>query len=95
MNKAELAAAIADRVDGLSKNKAEQVLNATIAVIIETVAGGDKVALMGFGTFETTERKPRNARNPRTGEDMQIPAMTVPKFSVGKPFKEAIKNGST
>lgn len=94
MNKAELVAAIADRAN-CTKKAAEEVLTAATDTIIATVAEGDKVQLMGFGTFEPSQRQERQGRNPRTGEAMTIPAATVPKFIPGSKFKETVGNGKT
>jgi DNA-binding protein HU-beta len=66
------------------------VVGAIVDVITETVASGDKVTLVGFGTFEARERQAREGRNPSTGAAIQIPATTVPAFSAGKGFKEVV-----
>jgi DNA-binding protein HU-beta len=89
MNKGELVAAIASKAQ-TSKKDAETVLDATLATVIETVAAGDKVTLVGFGSFEPRDRQAREGRNPKTGETMTIPAMRVPAFSAGKLFKEKV-----
>ncbi len=88
MNKAELIQATATKA-GVSQKQVETVLNATIETIVETVAGGDKVVLVGFGSFEARARKEREGRNPKTNEKMVIPATVVPAFSPGKNFKES------
>ena len=67
-------------------------VDATIKAIQDAVFAGDKVSIVGFGTFETTERAARMGRNPQTGEDMEIPASKAPKFKAGKAFKDAVKN---
>ncbi len=90
MTKAELINEIAENAD-LSKADAGKVLDAALNAIMDAVKKGDKVALTGFGTFMTAERKAREGRNPRTGEKMSIPAAKVPKFVVGKGFREAVK----
>lgn len=89
MNKAELIQAISTKAECTQK-QAENALNACLETIVEAVAGGDKVVLVGFGSFESRGRKERTGRNPRTNEKMTIPATTVPGFSPGKNFKEAI-----
>ena len=89
MNKAELVTAISERT-GLEKNKAENFLNALTEVITESVSGGDKVQLVGFGTFEKRHREARAGRNPKTGEPIQIAATDVPVFVAGKLFRDAV-----
>lgn len=89
MNKAELVDAIAEKA-GVTKKEADAVLSAVIETIVESVAGGDKVALVGFGSFEKRHRKEREGRNPKTGEAMTIAATSVPAFSAGKSFKEKV-----
>ena len=90
MTKVELIAAVAENA-GLSKKDAEQAVNATVEAITKALAEGDKVSLVGFGTFETRERPARKGRNPRTGEECLIPASRVVKFTPGKALKEAVK----
>ena len=90
MTKAELIAKIADEA-GLSKKDAEKALNATIASITGALKKGDKVALVGFGTFETRKRAARTGKNPQTGKEIKIPATTTPAFKAGKALKEAVK----
>jgi DNA-binding protein HU-beta len=91
MNKGELVDAIADRVSGqATKKQIDLILSATIDAIVDTVADGDRVTLVGFGTFEARQRKEREGRNPRTGEKMIIPPKTVASFSAGKTFKEKV-----
>lgn len=89
MNKGELVDLVADKA-GISKKQADAVISATVEAIMETVANGDKVTLVGFGSFEPRHRKAREGRNPKTNEKMQIPATTVPAFSAGKQFKEMV-----
>ncbi len=89
MNKGELVDKIAETVE-VTKKEADAVLTAMLEAIMETVAEGDKVTLVGFGSFEARERQAREGRNPKTGEKMQIPATTVPAFSAGKVFKEKV-----
>ncbi|MEM1974160.1 MAG: HU family DNA-binding protein [Thermoplasmata archaeon] len=90
MTKAELIDAIAKKA-GLTKKKSAQAVDAIVESIIEALKKGDKVTLVGFGTFSVTKRKPRKGRNPKTGEEVKIPATKSPKFTPGKAFKEAIK----
>lgn len=89
MNKGELVEAIAAKAN-VTKKDADIVLSATLDAILEAVAGGDKVTLVGFGSFEQRERKAREGRNPATGKPIQIPATRVPAFSAGKLFREKI-----
>lgn len=89
MNKAELVAAIADRT-GLSKKDAEAALKAFTDVVAEELKKGEKIQLVGFGTFEVTERAARTGRNPQSGEEMNIPASKAPKFKAGKALKDLI-----
>lgn len=89
MNKGELVDKIAEKVD-VTKKEADAVLTAMLEAIMETVASGDKVTLVGFGSFEARERQAREGRNPKTGEKMLIPATIVPAFSAGKLFKEKV-----
>ena len=90
MTKAELIAKIAEEA-ALSKKDAEKALNATIASITDALKKGDKISLVGFGTFETRKRAARKGKNPQTGKEISIPATTTPAFKAGKAFKEAVK----
>jgi DNA-binding protein HU-beta len=90
MNKTDLIMQIAKTVD-LSKADAGKALDAMIDAIIKAANDGQKVTLIGFGTFMVTERKARDGRNPRNGETIKIPAARVPKFIPGKAFKGSIK----
>ena len=89
MNKADLTAAVAEKT-GIDKNEVSKVLQATTDVIKEELAAGGKVQVVGFGTFEVTERAAREGRNPQTGETMVIGASKAPKFKAGKAFKDAV-----
>jgi DNA-binding protein HU-beta len=89
MNKGELVDAIAQAAD-VTKKDADKVLSAALEVIMDAVSSGDKVTLVGFGSFESRERKAREGRNPKTGEKMEIPETVVPAFSAGKSFKEMV-----
>lgn len=89
MNKNELVASIAEKAE-LTKKDAELALKAFIESVEDTVASGEKVQLVGFGTFEPREREARDGRNPKTGEPLKIEAKTVPAFKAGKEFKEKV-----
>ena len=89
MNKAELITSMAEK-SNLTKKDAELALKAFIESVSETLENGDKVQLVGFGTFETRVRAEREGRNPRTKETINIPASTVPVFKAGKEFKERV-----
>ena len=87
MNKGELVDRISQKAT-VTKKQADAVLSAAVETIMEAVSEGDKVTLVGFGSFERRDRKEREGRNPKTGEKMSIPATKVPAFSAGKLFKE-------
>lgn len=89
MNKTELVAAIAEKSE-LSKKDAEKALKAFSDVVSEELAKGGKVQLVGFGTFEVSERAAREGRNPHTGEAMTIAASKTPKFKAGKALKDLV-----
>lgn len=89
VNKAELITSISEK-SKLTKKDAEAALKGFIESVQEALANGEKVQLVGFGTFETRERAAREGRNPRTKETIQIPASTVPVFKAGKEFKETV-----
>ncbi|MBD1876605.1 MULTISPECIES: HU family DNA-binding protein [Cyanophyceae] len=94
MNKAELVDKVAEKASAgdksMTKKDVDSVITATIDAIMEAVATGEKVTLVGFGSFERRERKEREGRNPKTGDTMVIPATKVPAFSAGKLFKEKV-----
>ena len=90
MNKTELVAAIAEKTE-LTKKEAEKALKAFTDVIAEELAKGEKIQLVGFGTFEVSERAAREGRNPMTGETIQIEASKTPKFKPGKALKDQVK----
>ena len=90
MNKTELIASVAEK-SGISKKDAEKAVAAVIDTIVETVAAGDKIQIVGFGTFEVRERAAKEGRNPRTGETLKIEASKVPAFKAGKALKDAVK----
>ena len=89
MNKTELVAAMAEKAE-LSKKDAEKALKAFTDVVAEELKNGEKIQLVGFGTFEVTERKAREGRNPQTGEVMPIAASKAPKFKAGKALKDLV-----
>ncbi len=89
MNKTELVAVMAEKAN-ISKKDAEKALAAFTDAVAEALKNGDKVQLVGFGTFETSERTAREGRNPRTGESMTIAACKAPKFKAGKALKDAV-----
>lgn len=91
MNKGELVAKIADDL-GMSQKQVEEVVTSLLDEIKAQVARGEKVTLTGFGTYSKKDRKGRTGRNPRTGEEIQIPASSVPAFSAGKQFKDYVKS---
>ena len=90
MNKAELIEAIAQKAE-LSKKDSEKALNAAVDAITAALKDGDKVSVVGFGTFETKTRAARIGRNPKTKEEIQIPASRVPGFKAGKALKDAVE----
>ncbi len=89
MNKGELIDAVAAKAE-VSKRDADAIVTAAVESIMEAVASGDKVSLVGFGSFVPRERKAREGRNPKTGEPLKIAAATVPAFSAGKGFKQLV-----
>ena len=89
MNKTELTAAIAEQA-GISKKDAEKALKAFTDVVADELKKGEKVQLVGFGTFEVTSRAAREGRNPQTGNTMKIAACKAPKFKAGKALKDAV-----
>lgn len=94
MNKGELIDAIAEKAS-VTKKEADIVLTAMIDSIMDAVADGQKVTLVGFGTFEPRDRQAREGRNPQTGMAIKIPATTVPAFSAGKAFKDKVAEAAT
>lgn len=90
MSKQALIDNMADEA-GISKAQAGQALDAFVDFIKESLARGDSVSLVGFGTFERRERSARTGRNPQTGEELRIPASRVPAFKAGKALKDAVK----
>ncbi len=90
MNKASIIAAIAEKAE-LSKKDAEKALAAFTATVEEALKNGEKVQLIGFGTFEVRDRAAREGKNPATGETIQIPASKVPTFKAGQALKDSLK----
>ncbi|MFC2741071.1 HU family DNA-binding protein [uncultured Selenomonas sp.] len=91
MNKTELVANVAEKA-GLSKKDAEKALGAVIESVEEALVEGDKVQLIGFGTFEVKDRAARTGRNPQTGKEIKIAASRNPVFKAGKALKDAVNN---
>ena len=89
MNKADLIAKIAEEAE-LSKKSAEAALNAFIGAVETALKKGDKVQLVGFGSFEVRKRAPRKGRNPQSGEEIKIPASKAPAFKPGKALKDLV-----
>ena len=89
MNKTDLISEVAART-GMTKRDVEKVVNAFFSTIEGTLKSGDKVQLIGFGTFEVRDRQARKGRNPQTGEEISIPAARVPAFKAGKALKDAV-----
>ncbi|SFA82642.1 DNA-binding protein HU-beta [Acetitomaculum ruminis DSM 5522] len=91
MNKAELVAAIAQKAE-LKKADAQKALEAFTDVVAEELQKGEKIQLVGFGTFEVSERAERKGRNPQTKKEITIPASKAPKFKAGKQLKDKVNN---
>ena len=91
MNKSELIAEVAAKAD-LTKKDADAAVNATITAITEALKAGDKVQLVGFGTFEVRERGARTGRDPRTNKEIKIPASKAPAFKAGKALKDTVNS---
>ena len=91
MNKTELVAAIADKTQ-LTKKDSEMALKAFIDVVSDELKKGEKIQLVGFGTFEVSDRAARTGKNPQTGNAIDIPASKAPKFKAGKALKETVNN---
>ncbi len=89
MTKAELISSVAEKAE-LKKVDAEKAVAAFIATVTSALKSGDKLSLVGFGTFSTSKRAARKGQNPQTGKKIDIPAATVPKFKPGKTLKEAV-----
>lgn len=89
MNKSDLVQVVAENA-GLSKAAAEKAVNAVFSGISDALGKGDKVSLVGFGTFNVYKRAARSGRNPRTGEKINVPAAVVPKFKAGKALRDKV-----
>ncbi len=89
MNKQDLVLQLANK-EQLTQKKADEIISTTLESIMKTLSKGEKVTLVGFGTFEPRKRKERKGRNPKTGAEIQIPASIAPKFSAGKQFKQSV-----
>lgn len=89
MNKSELVAAVAEK-SGLTKKDTEKAISSVIDVVVASVAKGERVQIVGFGTFERRQRSARKGRDPRTKKEISIPASKVPAFKAGNAFKEAV-----
>ena len=96
MNKADLVNSVAAELADLDLKRTDvsRVVEATIEIIINSVVNGDKVSILGFGSFEPRERSARQGLNPKTGEPIQIPAKRVPAFTPGKMFKDRVQEGA-
>ncbi|MDO8145757.1 MULTISPECIES: HU family DNA-binding protein [unclassified Isoptericola] len=92
MNKSELAAAVAERTES-TPTQARRQVDAVLDSIMESVSAGERVSLLGFGTFTGAERPARTARNPRTGDTVEVPAAVVPRFRAGSGFKARVSGG--
>ncbi len=90
MNKNELVSIVAEKAE-VTKKTAEDIFDMFLATIQETLENGEKVVISGFGTFEVRQRIARKGHNPRTGEDISIPAQNTPAFRAGKTLKDAVK----
>ena len=89
MNKQDLILQVANKVQ-ITQRLSDDILSNTLESIMKALSKGDKVTLVGFGTFEPRKRKERKGTNPQTGQEIQIPSSVVPKFSAGKQFKQAV-----
>ena len=92
MNKSQLVAKVAEKA-GLTKKDAEKAVNGLFASVQEALVSGDKVQMIGFGTFEVKQRAARTGRNPQTGAEIKIAASKNPAFKAGKALKEAVNSG--
>ena len=90
MTKSELIKTIAEKVDGVTQEKAKEVVGVVLDEITDALVSGDRVQFVGFGTFEVSERAAREGRNPQTGKTMKIAACKAPKFKAGKALKDAV-----
>ena len=95
MNRSELVEQVKVKAHLASKKEAERAIDALFETLKEVLAAGDKIQLIGFGTFEVKERAARRGRNPRTGEEIEIPASKYPSFKPGKTFKDEVNVGES
>ena len=89
MNKQDLVLQLANKTQ-ITQKKADEVLSTMFEAVMKSLSKGDKVTIAGFGTFKPRKRKERRGRNPKTGQEIQIPASVVPRFSAGKQFKSSV-----
>lgn len=89
MNKADLVNSLSTKT-GLTKTKSNEVVDALVSTITESLRNGEKVTLVGFGTFTTSKKEARKGRNPKTGETLEIPAKTVAKFKAGSELSKSV-----
>jgi DNA-binding protein HU-beta len=89
MNKADLVNSLSEKT-GLTKTKSNEVVDAIVSTITESLRNGEKVTLVGFGTFTTSKKEARKGRNPKTGETLEIPAKTVAKFKAGSELTKSV-----
>jgi len=89
MNKQDLVLQLANKAQ-ITQKQADDIITTTLEAIMKNVSKGNKVTLVGFGTFQGRKRRERKGRNPKTGEEIQIPSCVVPKFSAGKQFKQSV-----
>jgi DNA-binding protein HU-beta len=94
MNKQELVNHVSAKVEGLTKSKTSEVIDAVVESISEALASGERVTLVGFGTFQTAGRQERKGRNPKTGAEILIPSKTVAKFKPGTSLQNAVNGVS-
>ena len=95
MNRSELVEQVKVKAHLASKKEAERAIDALFETLKEVLVAGDKIQLIGFGTFEVKERAARRGRNPRTGEEIEIPASKYPSFKPGKTFKDEVNGGES
>ena len=92
MNKEILASEVTNKIEGSTKKDIKLVVETVFETIADALVAGEKVSIPGFGTFEVTDRAARKARNPQTGEEIDVPASKAPKFKAAKALKDAVKN---
>ena len=92
MNKEILASEVTNKIEGSTKKDIKLVVETVFETIADALVAGEKVSIPGFGTFEVADRAARKARNPQTGEEIDVPASKAPKFKAAKALKDAVKN---